>query len=182
VKQIHPPKLSDECEQTRSLWKAEPPVVVVTPPAAAKSPKTAAAPAPPKISKAAPPIMPLVEKTVLPQWDCAPGVDYVTIQHRGYERKLTDGDICSPFEDIVRAVPESLKGFRLGYTITTGRLFVIADDPHVNGKTIAWAISGREACRNNPDPDCLAARAIGPLPPGEYVFAADEGSRVSWGP
>ena len=39
------------------------------------------------------------------------------------------------------------------------------------GQTIAWAISGRDVCRNNPDPDCLAARAVGPLPPGEYVFA-----------
>jgi hypothetical protein len=37
-------------------------------------------------------------------------------------------------------------------------------------------------CRNNPDPDCLAARAIGPLPPGEYAFAGDKTRRVTWGP
>jgi hypothetical protein len=119
---------------------------------------------------------------MLPQWDCAPGIDYVTIHHRGYERKLSDGDICSPFDDVVRKVPESLKSFRLGYTIVTGRLFIIADDLQVSGKTIAWAISGREACRNNPDPECLATRAIGSLPPGEYSFASDKDQRVSWGP
>jgi hypothetical protein len=184
VKQIHVPKLSDECQQVRNLWKAEPPVVIATPPVVRNSkldaavPKTSIrAPAP-----AIPPTIPLADKKILPQWDCAPGIDYVTIQHRGYERKLTDGDICSPFDDVVRSVPESLKSFRLGYTIETGRVFIIADDPQVNGKTIAWAISGREACRNNPDPDCLAARAIGPLPPGEYSFAADKDNRVSWGP
>ena len=54
-----------------------------------------------------------------------------------------------------------MTGFRLGYAIATGRLFVISDNPLVEGKTIAWAISGREVCRNNPDPDCLAAKSIG---------------------
>jgi hypothetical protein len=82
----------------------------------------------------------------------------------------------------VRRVPDALKNFRLGYTIRTGRLFVIAEDPQHNGKTIAWAISGREICRNNPDPECLAARAVGPLPPGEYSFSSEKGQRVSWGP
>ena len=47
----------------------------------------------------------LPTRTILPQWDCAPGVDYVTIQHRGYERKLTGGEICNPFDDVVRKVP-----------------------------------------------------------------------------
>ena len=124
----------------------------------------------------------LLTKQVLPQWDCAPNVDYVTIQHKGYPRKLTGGEICNPFEDVVRELPVAATGFKLGYTIKTGRLFVISDDPQIGGKTIAWAISGREACRNNPDPDCFAARAIGPLPPGEYTFASDKGQRVSWGP
>src|SRR5258706_8531371 len=123
---------------------------------------------------------PFAERKVLSQWDCAPGVDYVTIRHKGYERKLTGGEICNPFDDVVRGVPESLKSFRFGYTINTGRLFIVADDPQANGKTIAWAISGRDICRNNPDPECLATRAVGPLPPGEYSFASDE--RVSWGP
>jgi hypothetical protein len=118
----------------------------------------------------------------LPQWDCAPGVDFVTIQHKGYERKLTDGEICNPFEDVLHEVPASLRTFRFGYTIRTGRLFVIADAPNFAGQTIAWAISGREVCRNNPDPECLAARAVGPLPPGEYSFAAGKDQRVSWGP
>jgi hypothetical protein len=75
-----------------------------------------------------------------------------------------------------------LKSFRLGYAITTGRLFIITADPQLSGKTIAWAISGREACRNNPDPDCLATRAVGPLPPGKYSFASGKDNRVSWGP
>src|SRR5690606_26361767 len=35
---------------------------------------------------------------------------------------------------------------------------------------------------NNPDPDCFAARAIGPLPPGEYVFSKSPKHRVTWGP
>ena len=72
--------------------------------------------------------------------------------------------------------------FRFGYTISTGRLFVVSDDPSVSGRTIAWAISGRDVCRNNPDPDCLAAKTVGSLPPGEYSFAADKEHRVTWGP
>jgi len=183
VKQIRPPKLTDECKQIKSASKtaAPDPWIVVATPSVAKTPKAEAAS--PKIAAYAPlPVGSLADKKVLPQWDCGPGVDYVTIQHRGYERKLTDGEICSPFEDVVRPVPETLKSFRLGYAIRTGRLFIIADDPQANGRTIAWAISGREACRNNPDPDCLATRAVGPLPPGEYAFASDKSKRVSWGP
>lgn len=181
VKQIRPPKLSAKCEQIRSLSKAPPQISapkpsIAKPPVAKKPTIEAAAP------KAPAPSLALADKKVLPQWDCASGVDYVTIQHNGYERKLTDGEICNPFEDVVRNVPESLASFRLGYTIKTGRLFIIADDAQAGGRTIAWAISGREICRNNPDPDCLAARAIGPLPPGEYAFASDKERRVSWGP
>jgi hypothetical protein len=180
VKQIHPPKLSAECEQMRSSSKMAAPKGVAPPSAPKKAPVVAALPK--RATEASSPTVALAEKKVLPQWDCAPGIDYVTIQHNGYERKLTDGEICSPFDDVVRQVPESLKSFRFGYTIRTGRLFVIADDPQLAGKTIAWAISGREACRNNPDPDCLAARAVGPLPPGQYSFASGKESRVSWGP
>lgn len=181
VKQIQPPKLSDECERVKDPWKAQSKTAVAEPPRPA--PKAVAKPgkAPPKVA-AKPGAVVLAEKKVLPEWDCAPGIDYVTIQHRGYDRKLTGGDICSPFEDVVRPVPASLRSFRFGYTITTGRLFILADDPQLNGRTIAWAISGRDACRNNPDPDCLAARAIGPLPPGDYNFAADADRRVTWGP
>jgi hypothetical protein len=180
VKQIHPPKLSDECKQIKNQSKVPQPSSVGTPWIVTS--RKIEAPSPEPSSKVIAPAVLLADKKVLPQWDCAPGVDYVTIQHRGYERKLTGGEICSPFDDVVRGVPESLKSFRLGYTIETGRLFIIADDPQLSGKTIAWAISGREACRNNPDPDCLAARAIGPLPPGEYSFASDKDNRVSWGP
>jgi hypothetical protein len=180
VKQIQPPELSDACKQIKKSSKAPPPVAISTPWVVTSRKIDAAVP---KISaKAFAPAISLADRKILPQWDCAPGVDYVTIQHRGYDRKLTGGEICSPFDDVVRNVPESLTSFRLGYTIETGRLFIIADDPQANGKTIAWAISGREACRNNPDPDCLAARAVGPLPPGEYAFAGDKNSRISWGP
>jgi hypothetical protein len=180
IKQIQPPELSDECKQIKDQAKL-PPAASVATPWLVTTRKTEVS-FPKASAKEFAPSVPLADKQVLPQWDCAPGVNYVTIQHRGYERKLTDGEICSPFEDIVHNVPETLKGFRLGYTISTGRLFVVASDPQLNGKTIAWAISGREACRNNPDPDCLATRAIGSLPPGEYSFTSDKENRVSWGP
>ena len=180
VKQIRPPKLSDKCEQIRSASKA-PPALSTPKPAVPKRPRVEASL--PKAPSATPaPAAPLADKKTLPEWDCGPGVDYVTIQHKGYERKLTGGEICNPLDDVVRNVPDSAKSFRLGYTIRTGRLFVVSDDPQASGRTIAWAISGREACRNNPDPDCLAARAVGPLPPGEYAFASQKDRRVSWGP
>ena len=180
VKQVHSPALSEKCEQIRSVSKDTSWVAVIEPPVVKKPTIVAALP---KIPAATPaPTTALADKKVLPQWDCDPGVDYVTIQHKGYERKLTGGEVCNPFDDTVRKVPESSKSFRLGYAIRTGRLFVVTDDPQADGKTIAWAISGREVCRNNPDPDCLAARAIGPLPPGEYSFAAEKAHRVSWGP
>lgn len=178
VKQIQPPTLSDKCEQIRRQPKAAPPNTAAAPPEV-KKPKSeiVARRIPP--GKLAPAIS-LANRKVLPQWDCAPSVDYVTIQHKGYERKLTGGEICNPFDDVVNNAPDQAKSFRLGYTIRTGRLFI--DDPQGGGKTIAWAISGRDVCRNNPDPDCLAARAIGPLPPGEYSFASEKDQRVSWGP
>ena len=176
VKQIHPPKLSDKCRKIRSLPEAAPPSSVT-------ASWVVTVEAMPKISpKTLSPAIALAGKKVLRQWDCAPGVDYVTIQHKGYERKLTGGEICNPFEDVVHEAPESLRSFHLGYTIKTGRLFIIADDPQLSGKTIAWAISGRDVCRNNPDPECLAARAVGPLPPGEYSFATQKEQRVNWGP
>ena len=179
VKQIQPPKLSEKCQRLGRQPKAAPWSSVTTPVAKKPAVDAVATKNPPE--KAGPPIR-LASMQVLAEWDCAPGVDFVTIQHKGYERKLTNGEICNPFDDVVRSVPEALRSFRLGYAIRTGRLFVIADDPQVHGRTIAWAISGREACRNNPDPDCLAARAVGPLPPGEYSFASDKDRRVSWGP
>ena len=178
VKQIEPPKPSEKCEQIRNPSKPSPWASKTT----TTPEKKAVAKAPPKPLEKLDPIVTLANKQVLPQWDCASNVDFVTIKHKGYERKLTGGEICNPFEDVVRKVPDSVASFRLGYVIKTGRLFVISDDAQANGKTIAWAISGREICRNNPDPDCLAARAIGPLPPGTYSFASDKSQRVSWGP
>ena len=183
VKQIVPPKPSEKCEQIRNPSKPSPWAsgTTTTP---EKEKKTAVAKSPPKKApvEKLDPIVTLANKQVLPQWDCAPSVDYVTIKHKGYERKLTGGEICNPFEDVVRKVPDQVAPFRLGYVITTGRLFVVSDNAQANGKTIAWAISGREICRNNPDPDCLAARSIGSLPPGTYSFASDMKQRVSWGP
>ena len=179
--QIQPPKLPEQCEQMRRTPEEPAPdwstttVQVPKKPAIVAQPK--AAPEPPQ-----PPIS-LTGKAMLARWDCAPGVDYVTVHLKGYQRKLTGGEICSPFEDVVREVPASAGTFRLGYTIATGRLFVISDNPSVNGMTIAWGLSGRDVCRNNPDPDCFAAKAVGPLPPGEYIFSSAEPSqRVTWGP
>lgn len=189
--QITPPKLSKECQQISrtspppaappetetSSWSTQ---IDVPDEAPLKAPqKLASRPAP----KADPgPPISLAGKTILPNWDCAPNVDYVTVHINGHPRKLTGGEICNPYQDVVREVPDAIPPFRFGYTITTGRLFVISNDPSVNGQTIAWAISGRDTCRNNPDPDCLATRSVGPLPPGEYTFSANRNSRVSWGP
>jgi hypothetical protein len=178
VKQIQPPKLSPDCEQLRRQPQA--PSSWETTLSVPKEPKAKAAP---KTAPEAPaPVVALKSKKILPQWDCASNVDYVTIHLNGYERKLTGGEICNPYEDVVREVPASLASFRFGYTIRTGRLFIVTDDPKASGKTIAWAISGRDVCRNNPDSDCLAARAVGPLPPGEYSFSAEKERRISWGP
>ncbi len=177
VKQIQPPKLSAKCERIRHLPRQTAPIENVGPPVVEK-PTIAALPKEPP--KNLGPVISLAGKKSLPQWDCAPGVDYVTIQLNGYPRKLTGGEICNPFEDVVHDVPFTARSFRLGYTIRTGRLFVISDDPHIGGQTIAWAISGRDICRNNPDPNCLATRAVGPLPPGEYSFGS--GERITWGP
>lgn len=169
--QIQPPKLSEKCEQMRRM----PP-----PPAPPSDWATTTEPIP---QKPEPPTVIALDGITMPAaWDCADGVDYVTITLNGYKRKLTGGEICNPFEDVVRELPLSASGFRLGYTIRTGRLFVISEDPALNGKTIAWGLSGRDVCRNNPDPDCFATRAVGPLPPGEYAFAAERKYRVTWGP
>jgi hypothetical protein len=179
--QIQIPKLSAECEQLR-LTPTAPPALPGPRLPVPEKPIIEAKPKPPAAPPAPPPIVALKGKQGLAQWDCAPGVDYVTIKLNGFERKLTGGEICNPYEDVVREVPDRLRTFRLGYTIKTGRLFVVSDDPATNGQTITWGLSGRDVCRNNPDPECFAARAIGPLPPGEYTFASDKAQRVSWGP
>lgn len=181
--QIQPPKLSEDCERVRQ--QPEAPVTDWTTTTLNIPKQTPPSKAAPKRSKRQqpPPAVSLAGRSGLPQWDCAPGVDYVTVKLNGFQRKLSGGEICSPFQDVVHEVPSSAAPFRLGYTIRTGRLFVIAPgDPANNGRTIAWGLSGRDVCRNNPDPDCLAARAIGPLPPGEYTFAGSPKHRVTWGP
>jgi len=189
VKQIQPPKLSDKCEAIRHQPDAAPaPAPWETTLSVEK--KKPMLKAPPKVAEAPLPEPPtpsatlaaLSGKQMLPQWDCGPNVDYVTINLNGFKRKLTGGEICNPYEDVVHEVPAALTSFRLGYAINNGRLFIVSDDPRYAGKTIAWAISGRDVCRNNPDPDCLAARATGSLPPGEYSFAAEKDKRVTWGP
>ncbi len=182
--QIQPPKLSKECESVR---RDPPPPsqdwATTTKPDEKKPSVVALAPEPKPVKpETPPPVIKLAGKKTLAQWDCAPNVDFVTIHLNGFERKLTGGEICNPFEDVVAEVPASLTSFRLGYTIKTGRLFVIADGHPANGHTIAWGLSGRDVCRNNPDPDCFATRAVGPLPPGEYSFADSKAQRVSWGP
>jgi hypothetical protein len=183
VKQIQPPTLSPQCEKLRHQpragpgpWEAAPPVE--------KPPKLVALPTQPHepVPPMPPPAVALANKKMLPRWDCAPNVDYVTIRLGAFTRKLTGGEICNPYEDVVRKVPASVPPFRFGYTIATGRLFVVADNTKANGRTIAWAISGRDVCRNNPDPDCLASRGMGSLPPGEYAFSGDKKRRVTWGP
>lgn len=200
VKQIRPPKLSPRCERLRAerqepgaapwdtaLSVEEPrlmaPPKLVEPPRPME-PQVAAVP-PPRRKPAPeqpPPAIALKDKKVLPHWDCDPDVDYVTITLNGYKRKLTGGEICKPFKDVVLRVPEAAGAFRLGYVISTGRLFVVSDNPQFNGQSITWGISGREVCRNNPDPDCLATKGLGSLPPGEYAFNSDPDKRINFGP
>ena len=187
VKQIQPPKLSDKCEAIRSQPAPEPTpwettLAIEKKPKLKAPPKVVTEPALPE-TPASPTALATLASMKMPQrWDCGPNVDYVTISLNGFKRKLTGGEICNPFQDVVYEAPAALPEFRLGYAITTGRLFIVSDDPRYAGKTIAWALSGRDVCRNNPDPACFAARAIGPLPPGEYSFAAEKDRRVSWGP
>lgn len=183
VKQIQPPKLSQECELLRGQPQAAPTPWETTLSVQKKSKKKAT---PKRRPKPAPkptlPAIVLKDKKILPQWDCGPNIDYVTVRINGYKRKLTGGEICKPFKDVVRKVPASVGSFRLGYAISTGRLFVVGDDPKVSGKTIAWAISGRDVCRNNPAPDCIASKGVGSLPPGEYSFSRNKKHRINWGP
>ncbi len=187
--QITPPKLSPECERLKGLPGGAAPLPGAGP-AGGWGPSVLVEkpPRPPQDRAARPAALPpsppisLTGKAQLPLWDCAPGIDFVSIHHNGYERKLSGGEICSPFQDIVHEVPTDLARLKLGYVIRTGRLFVIAEGHPAHGQTIAWGLSGRDVCRNNPDPDCLATRAVGPLPPGEYTFARDKAHRVTWGP
>jgi hypothetical protein len=191
VKQIQPPKVSEKCEAIRSK-PDESPAPAPSPwettlalekkPKLKAPPKLATEPALPETPASPTALATLAGMKMLPRWDCGPSVDYVTISLNGFKRKLTGGEICNPFEDVVYEVPASLSEFRLGYSITNGRLFIVSDDPRYAGRTIAWALSGRDICRNNPDPLCFAARAIGPLPPGEYSFASNKSGRVNWGP
>lgn len=187
VKQIQPPKLSDKCEAIRSQPAPAPTPWETTlsqekKPKLKAPPKVAAEPALPETPASPTALATLAGMKMPARWDCGPSVDYVTINLNGFKRKLTGGEICNPFEDVVNEVPAAAGQFRLGYAITSGRLFIVSDDPRYAGRTIAWALSGRDICRNNPDPVCFAARAIGPLPPGEYSFAAEKAQRVSWGP
>lgn len=188
VKQIQPPKLSARCERIRQQpppaaepWETT--LSVEAKPKLKDAPKRVARqPEPEPAPEPSGPTIALKDRKVLPHWDCAPNVDYVTIHLGGFNRKLTGGEICKPYKDVVYGVPESAGSFRLGYVINSGRLFVDTGDAKASGKTIAWAISGRDVCRNNPDPDCLAARGLGSLPPGEYSFSADKDHRITWGP
>lgn len=188
VKQIQPPKLSPECERIRqtpdaptSGWGvtlAVPKKPRIEPPVPTRAP----APAPAPKRERSESIISIANHKRLPQWDCAPNVDYVTIHLNGFDRKLTGGEICNPFKDVVYKVPDNARTFRIGYTIKTGRLFIDTDDGPGGGRTIMWGLSGRDPCRNDPDPNCLATRSVGPLPPGEYAFASKLEHRVSWGP
>src|SRR5262249_11234230 len=135
VKQIQPPKLSAECEAVRSQPKAEPlpwDTTLQVDKSPKKQPKVAAkAPEPPPAAEASQAETPasatvltkLQDKKMLAQWDCAADVDFVTISLNGFRRKLTGGEICNPYEDVVHEVPASARNFRLGYTIRSGRMF-----------------------------------------------------------
>ena len=128
VRQIQPPKLSEKCELIRQApsaalpaWNAKLTVRM--------KPKEGELKLPARPDVSASPLS-LADRKVLPQWDCEAGVDYVTIHHNGYERKLTAGEICNPFEDVVHEVPDTVRSFRLG-SPPPGRLGVpeVHEDP-----------------------------------------------------
>ena len=135
VKQIQPPKLSDKMRADPEHPPSASPWATTTTSRRLEKKPLQPRPAPkcrrPRCPSGRDPIVALANKKALPQWDCAPNVDFVTIKLNGYQRKLTGGEICNPFEDVVREVPAAVGNFRLGYTIKTGRLFVISDNPQV---------------------------------------------------
>ena len=180
MKQIQPPKLSKDCEQVRRQPQAAPSLPWETTLSVEKKPKKPTVAAAPKVAPepapapepAAPAIaLALANKQVLPQWDCAPNVDFVTISLNGFKRKLTGGEICNPYEDVVREVPASAQ--QLPPRLHDQHAVACSSFPttrKVNGKTIAWAISGRDVCRNNPDPDCFAATRRRPAAAGRIFL------------
>jgi hypothetical protein len=175
--QIQRPKLSEKCEQIRRSPEVLPSSWGMTL-SVPKRPTIATAPKPPPEQPA--PAIALTAKKGLPQWDCAPGVDYVTIHLNGYERKLTGGEICNPYEDVVRECPHPCE-LPPRCTISTGRLFVIADDPQVNGRTIAWGSPARTSAKQ-PRPGLPCHKSRWSLAAREYSFAAEKDRRVNWGP
>ena len=111
--QIQVPKVSEKCEQVRRLPEAR--SASIDPNISQPKKQVIESdrkPSPPKLA----PVI-LKGKKPLAHWDCARGVDFVTIHLNGFERKLTGGEICNPYEDVVREVPASAPSFRLGYTI-----------------------------------------------------------------
>ena len=140
-----------------------------------------AAPKPPPEQPA--PAVALTGKKGLPQWDCAPGVDYVTIHLNGYERKLTGGEICNPYEDVVREVPAILA--KLPPRLHDKNRAAFLSLPTIR-KSVARRSPGRSPAETSagtiPILIALLQEPLGPLPPGEYSFAADKERRVSWGP
>ena len=103
VKQIQPPKLSAECEQIRRLPRLAAPCTDTMLPAA-KKPTVAAAPKLPAESPAPAIVSPTRKAcrsgTARPASTTSPSAQRLC-------GKLTGGEICNPFEDVVREVPAS---------------------------------------------------------------------------
>ena len=94
-------------------------------------------------------------------WDCAPGVDYVTI-HTKAIAKLT----------AVKFATRSTMSFAMSPTLEKlppwihdkTAAFLFSPTTRNSWQDDRWAISVREAAEQS-DPECFAARAVGPLPP-----------------
>ena len=176
--QIQVPKVSEKCEQVRGLPEArsaslEPNVSEPKKPIIEVDPK----PSPPKLTQA----VLLKGKKTLAHWDCAPGVDYVTIHLNGFERKLTGGEICNPYEDVVRQVSPAARSFRLGYTIKTGRLLSFP----MTRRSMAKQSPGGSPAETSAETTLIQTAWL----PEQSVpcrredpFAADKSHRVNWGP
>ena len=112
-----------------------------------------------------------------------PNVDFVTISLNGFKRKLTGGEICNPYEDVVHEVPASLRA--ASASATRSGPAVCSSSPTTRRRT------ARPSPGRSPAATCAATIPIPiALPLGPSVRCRRENipsprrpeRRVSWGP
>ena len=194
VKQIQPPKLSDKCEAVRAQPAPAPSPWETT----LSVPKKPKKPAPKQIAEAEPestvpdapvPTTPSAIALAARRQEAAAAVGLRAqrrFRHHQAQRLSAQADRRRDLQPLRGRRARGAGGGRAtSVSATPSAAAACSSSPRIpsgTGRTIAWAISGRDVCRNNPDPECIAARAVGPLPPGEYTFSSDKERRVSWGP